>query len=310
MNWLKYFTVPSITSILASIIIAILLNWAGVDWQVNLVTTLMCNLLVILWTNVSYLKNKQEDISSIKNKIDKSDVFLRKLLLKRSEIDNIYSHLNQKSGMLKDLGIKTFNDYINNFEIRKEGIFVKGEEMALEVVKKFWTDLNQIQKDDESTCRVVRIVHSNDISVWNPDNNPIANELYIQQRAFINNGGYIYRILIGHLKEPDENYNKVMETMIAHDIVVRYVCKSYVSSYKYDFLHYDLDNFVVGWQSENTNNPEISGFILSDGFSLCEIFTRWETLFNYLEMENRSLNIPAEQQKRMDELFKQVSLEC
>ena len=161
-----------------------------------------------------------------------------------------------------------------------------------------------MQERDSKTLRNVRVLHSNDLSVWDPKENIMANAMYLEQLHFIKNGGKIYRIVIGEgSEETNSTYAKVKKIMEDHEIEIRYIEKGKYGPYKYDFLHLDVDNFALGWKSENTNSQEVSGYILPDGNKMIEIFETWETLYKHLEKESKSFNIPIERQKIMNELY-------
>ena len=303
---LDYINVPNISSILGGVLIAVLLNSfvENISWAITSIVTCISTIIINIWVNTNLVVNKQGDIESIKNKINKSDIFIQELLTKRSEVDDIFGYFKRKGGMLGSFGEKIFVEYLNGFVIETDGVVVNGKETALVAAKRFWSDLSSMQERDSKTLRNVRVLHSNDLSVWDPKENIMANAMYLEQLHFIKNGGKIYRIVIGEgSEETNSTYAKVKKIMEDHEIEIRYIEKGKYGPYKYDFLHLDVDNFALGWKSENTNSQEVSGYILPDGNKMIEIFETWETLYKHLEKESKSFNIPIERQKIMNELY-------
>jgi len=304
----KYnYLIPPFISVVFAVLLGLILHQVGAKLSENIIASVFAAFLLNLTYNVYGLKSSRQDISRIKSKIDQTDSFVTDLLTNRSRIDKIQNSLAKKKGTLKEFSLDLFNDYLQGFEVRDSGVYVKGEEIAVETAKAFWSRISNLQNQSPEIERVVRVVHSNDISIWLPENqnNGKTSELLTPQQSFIKKGGKVYRILVGEKDEPDDDYKEAMKVMKDHGIKVRYVCKKFVTSSKFDFLHYDMDNFVLAWQSEGTNSTDISGFILSDGCTLKGVFSRWQHLFTHLENNGNPFSIPDHLQKRMDDLMKE-----
>lgn len=274
---------PSLISVVSGVVFGLLFFLVnlvfneGKDTPTTIVFGIFFGLIIDIYITSKNHPENTEKLNKIEESLNSTDKFISKLIANRNKVTEIESHLFSRKEILKDVGFKIWNDYLNSFEITESGIYLPGEELALNTSIRIWRFLSIKQSQDKNHPIIARITHSNDVSVWLPEENSISNELYIYQKNFIENGGKIIRILIGHPKQPDERYNKVMNNMKEIGIDVRYFSVEEVGEKEFDFLYLHDESFVLKWYS-GMNGKNIAGCFISD-LPDESIINRWATLF-------------------------------
>lgn len=239
--------------------------------------------------------NNQREIQEINKKLNNTESIIKRLVIDRKRIDEIVGHLLGRKDFVRDIGFKVWSDYLNDFQITERGLYLPGEELSLNTAIKFWRTLSIKQAQNKEKPIVVRITHSNDISIWLPDENPISNDLYTFQKQFTQNGGIIVRFLIGHTKKADERYESAMQFMKENGIDVRYFSAEEVGEKDFDFLYLRNESFVLKWYS-GAKGGKIAGCFISDKAEE-ELINRWATLYYRAGIKGEPItSIPPELQ--------------
>ncbi len=286
-----------IISVVSSLAFGIMFNLVtgGDDTPSTVAFSIFLGFIVDIFLSSNSISENNESIQEIKERLNKSDKFIKTLVQHRQRVDEIEGHLAARKDLVKELGSKVWNDYLESFEITERGIYLGGEELAINTAIKFWRMLSIMQSQNKSKPIIARTTHSNDISIWLPDEKSISNDLYTYQKQFIQYGGIIIRFLIGHSIEPDERYQKAIDNMKENGIDVRYFSAIEVGEKDFDFLYLRNENFVLKWYS-GIKGEKIAGCFISDKAEE-EIINRWATLYYKTELNGNPItSIPKDLQ--------------
>jgi hypothetical protein len=287
----------------------------GQPWFVNLVLGLL--LTVLLGPAAGFLLDLRSELrqrtdhlerrldqqiqdltSSVQANIGVTRDLMRSLHLKKSLAD--LSGLKQ----IRELAEETLDEHLEGFSTEPGGLVVRGEVLSLRVYKQFWVRLVELQKqqrekygDSDEHRLIARVTHSNDIRIWDPDHSDSARRLLSLQRAFVDAGGRIVRLLVhkdfGGNGDLRKQYEKVQKLMEEHRIEARLL--HHPHDYGFDLIWVDPVGLVVKWYSgasgQRVEKCEVLEYVGRD------VREQWESLGVATEALNgRIKNIPASRQ--------------
>lgn len=290
---------PSLISVVASVAIGLFLWFAddedSRDPQIVLAITIFLVFLTEIYIVTKDIPDNSSTLDKIGEELEGVDKFVKDLVTDKKRVSEIEGHLYAREDMVRDFGIKIWTDYLNAFEITEGGIYLEGQELSIKTAIKLWRmlSLKQILRPDRPI--IARITHSNDISIWLPEEIESSNELYIFQQQFVANGGVIVRFLIGPTKEPDERYQRAIKRMEDIGIEVRYFYIHEVGEKDFDFLYLHDEQLVLKWYS-GIQGKKLAGCFISDKQEE-EIINRWAALFLKAKNDGRPITkIPPERE--------------
>lgn len=291
---------PSMTSVVIGVVIGLLLWFAETDEnkrdpQIVVALSIFLVFLVEVYVVTKDIPYNSTALDKIGEEMQGVDRFVKNLATDKKRVSEIEGHLFGRENMVRDFGFKIWNDYLNAFEITEGGISLEGEELSVKTAVKLWRLLSSKQMSNTDKPIIARITHSNDISIWLPEEKEAGNELYIFQQQFVANGGIIVRFLIGPTKEPDERYRRAMKRMEDIGIEVRYFYIQEVGEKDFDFLYLHDEQFVLKWYS-GIQGKNLVGCFISDKQEE-EIINRWAALFLKAKNEGKPITkIPIERE--------------
>lgn len=298
--------VTAIISLLVGAVYALLSFYIGGSTKDAAFTALTYGIFISIISSTLILLIEQvrtvPRIKDILQQVQEQQADQKKLLdmlsTDSNRVHELRTHLSSLSPLVKGLGMKVLEDYLESLRTIEDGFLIEGSYWSLKAYESFWQFLVREQNkvgDDEERCLIARITHTNDINIWNPENEMKARLLLLHQEAFIKAGGKIVRILIGtpsNLNDRGaEGYRKAKELMEAKNIEVKYIA-SKGEDYSYDFAWVENSKYVVKWYSG------VGGQALDK----CEIFDSvdenvrdmWRTLADRAQKEDSAIeSIPA-----------------
>lgn len=255
--------------------------------------SIFLTLLIEIFISAKDIPENTNTLSRIDSEMSNVDKFVKNLSTDKKRVSEIEGHLFGREPFVRDFGFKIWYDYLDGFQITEGGIFLDGEEISIKAAIKLWRILSLKQLSNSEQRIVARITHSNDISIWLPEEREMSNDLYVYQQQFISAGGIIVRFLIGPNKVPDDRYNRAMKKMESIGIEVRYFYIGDVGERDFDFLYLHRESFVLKWYS-GIQGKNLSGCFISDKREE-EIINRWSTLFYKAKNEGNPItSIPKE----------------
>lgn len=270
---------PSIISVGLGLAFGVLLWFAddSKDPQIVFAISIFLVFLVEIYIAAKDIPDNSSTLDYIGEELQGVDKFVKNLSIDKKRVSEIEGHLFGREDLVRDFGFKIWNDYLNGFQITEGGLYLEGEELSIKTAIKLWRMLSLKQLLNPDKKIIARITHSNDISIWLPEENDASNDLYIFQQQFVKNGGVIVRFLIGPSKQPSERYLRAMRKMEEIGIEVRYFYIQEVGEKDFDFLYLHDEKLVLKWYSGIQGN-NLSGCFISDKQEE-EIINRWATLF-------------------------------
>lgn len=166
----------------------------------------------------------------------------------RDSLLSLRASISQRRSIVRSTGEQTLDQLLESIRARKDGFEIEGQYWALESYIHFWRSLVQAQEERSNAGDdglIARITHSNSIDIWK---SPQAETLLSLQRSFVNAGGRVLRILLGHQVQPSPDYEEVMADMREYRIDVWYLPIKHNEA-RFDFLWADKLEAVVKWAS-------------------------------------------------------------
>lgn len=266
---------------------------------------------------------REEDIKRLISSFDKQYEVAQTLvqqLSKDKQKDTYIGKLMRFSRFKSNvfcLGNTMLNEQITQVHITSYGFYVEGEARSLRLYTIFWAKMIEKQREintsmgiDENAIPIinsnnqydkarliVRATHSNDINLFLGKEhfpyNDTVDEFLEKQRAFVNCGGIIERILLGREKEATTDYVEVIDRMKKDGIGIRYLPLLPSDKKAYDFAWVSSNevsrlnesdgdtNFVAKWKSLQASN-ELGACEIFDGVETT-IYRQWRTLGRRVE---------------------------
>jgi hypothetical protein len=257
--------VASVVFALVSVIIGgVYYHYAGksslstaVDLAMTIIVGLNFYIAAELFMRVFFLRSLKDDVEKSNNISQKSleyrDAYMR--------LSDRLLKLSTKDTILYLIVISLVEKFTTQLHVsdRTNRIRLSGEENTLDSFIKFWDELIKIQIQKGKSHPVVAMVtHVDGIDLYST--NQIGLRLMSQQRAFVREGGKIFRILIERTERSQDrkidDYAKVIERMSGFEIQSSYMNTSHLYDNSLRDINYDI--FVVPeygysfeWDKEN-----------------------------------------------------------
>lgn len=241
-----------------------------------------------------YIREHGEHVDSRLSQIEES---IREMQastrgLHNSAIEDVRAGIGKLKKPVRKASAKIVQDFENTISLSNSGVRVEGCEWALRAYQTVWEHLveeqRRIQKEGKDPI-IARITHSNEISVWNHEGGSVIESLYILQKAFVDFGGIIYRVLIKEKSADRTPYEEVKVRMETAGVSVYIVDKSnYEAEFDFLLVHDDTNEIggdvVVKWLT-GANGGKLAAAEVED--AITDVVRRhWRLVCGMIEGQN------------------------
>jgi hypothetical protein len=189
-------------------------------------------------------------VNRIEDGVKGTNDLLLDLCADKERLEGFRTNLLKRKELVREAGLRTLTNYLNEFRVTPTGFAVRGEQWALHAYTRLWEMMTRSQREigeNPDRCIIARVTHSNDIRLWTREE--VHNSFYLLtlQKQFIEAGGIIVRIFVCPDETPNPSYVKVMDEMKEIGIDARYVWQRQIAQFPYDFLCLHDEGIVAKW---------------------------------------------------------------
>lgn len=232
-----------------------------------------------------------------------------------NDYEDILSKLNKSSDdrdkrFFKESGRSILNEFISNLAFEEGSLQVnENRDVSILFYINFWKWLSEKQQSMNNSTKgaiVYRSINCIEFEIWDKDNRE-SESIYNYQKSFVQNGGYIYRILVG-LDEEREVMDKIKNQMLSkinsENLKVHSISQSQLinaannpknlklQDFTYDFLWLRNESICLKWRgykSRIINGAEL--FWIDKNSMNLEIRDIWELAFDAAFQEYRDRDV-------------------
>ncbi|WP_430409077.1 hypothetical protein [Kordia sp.] len=198
-----------------------------------------------------------ETLENITNKFEK-DIASFKI---QTYVNDLSNYINEKKDktIVYDTLSTTFQRHFYKLNILDKSVFIiKGEKQAMEAYLTFWKKMlkeqikrNEVNNRKKNKPLIARITHSNNVKIWQENENPFAEDLLKIQKRFVESGGRLIRFFITNSDNIDETKKQKIKAIVDNHRKKYKLATWHVITYSdelpYDFIYLHEEKIILKW---------------------------------------------------------------